>query len=379
MWVEKKRKMHLQRLILTDFKNIRSADITLSKSVNCFSGNNGAGKTNVLDAVHYLSMTRSYFGQTDAHAIFFGAPFFALSGFYHFENAPSEHIVCVAEAAGEKSVKRNGKVYTRFSEHLGLIPIVMVSPSDTLLINGSAEERRRFMNVLLSQMDIEYLSVLQHYNKVLAQRNHYLKQGVYTQDVMEALNVQLSVKATELHAKRTALCAQLAPEAEKYYATLSGDAEKLGLVYRSDLEHACLEDLLKEALPRDRMLGYTSQGIHRDDVELMLNEQSVRKFGSQGQQKTFLVALKLAQFEVMKQRSGKAPILLLDDIFDKLDMNRVSFLLQLVAQDHFGQIFITDSNKARIEGVIDRFTNEYSFFDVENGAIKGKKEEKYET
>jgi len=366
--------MHLHRLILTDFKNIRSADITLSKSVNCFSGNNGAGKTNVLDAIHYLSMTRSYFGQTDSNAIFFGASFFSLSGFYHFQDAPLEHIVCVADSTGEKSVKRNGKGYTRFSDHLGLLPIVMVSPSDTVLINGSAEERRRFMNVLLSQMDIAYLSVLQQYNKILAQRNHYLKQGVCAQDVMEVLNVQLSVKAAEIYAKRTALCAQLASEAQRYYATLSGDAERLGLNYRSDIEHSSLEDLLKEALPRDKMFGFTTQGIHRDDVELMLNNQLVRKFGSQGQQKTFLVALKLAQFEVMKQRSGTAPILLLDDIFDKLDVNRVSYLLQLVAQDHFGQIFITDSNKSRIESVIDRFTNEYSFFDVDKGAILGKKE-----
>ena len=372
MRTQEKPIMHLQRLILNDFKNIRSADVMFSKSVNCLSGNNGAGKTNILDAIHYLSMTRSYFNQIDTHSIFWGAPFFSLSGYYLFESAPSEHIVCVMEATGEKSVKRNEKSYGRFSEHLGLLPIVMISPSDTLLINGAAEERRRFMNVLLSQMDIEYLSVLQQYNKILAQRNHYLKQGAYTQDVMEAIDVQLSLKAAEIYAKRTALCTQLASEAERYYATLSGGGEKLNLTYRSDLERTPLEALLKEALPRDRMLGFTSQGVHRDDIEFMLNEQSVRKFGSQGQQKSFLVALKLAQFEVMKQRSGVAAILLLDDIFDKLDMNRVSYLLQLVAQEHFGQIFITDSNKARIEGVIDRFTNEYSFFDVENGVISGR-------
>ena len=370
--------MHLQRLLLTDFRNIRSADITFSKSVNCLSGNNGAGKTNLLDAIHYLSMTRSYFGQIDTQSISFGASLFSVSGYYLFEDAPSEHIVCVTEANGEKSVKRNEKSYQRFSEHLGLLPIVMVSPSDTLLINAPAEERRRFMNVLLSQMDIIYISVLQQYNKILAQRNHYLRQGGVVAGVMEALDAQLSAKATVIFEKRTALCRQLAPEASKYYAILSGRAEELGLSYRSDLENTPLEWLLKEAYSRDCLLGYTSHGIHRDDMVFLLDGQPVRKFGSQGQQKTFLVALKLAQFEVMKQRSGVAAILLLDDIFDKLDMNRVSYLLQLVAQEHFGQIFITDSNKARIEGVIDECTNEYAFFDVENGAIKGKREGRHE-
>ena len=371
--------MHLQRLLLTDFKNIRNADITFSQSVNCFSGNNGAGKTNILDAIHYLSMTRSYFGQVDTESIYFGAPFFSVSGHYLFENAPTEHIVCVTEASGHKYVKRNGKSYGRFSEHLGLLPIVMVSPSDTLLINSPAEERRRFVNVLLSQMDMIYLSVLQQYNKILSQRNHYLKLGEISEGVMEALDIQLSAKASVIFEKRAALCRQLSQVAEKYYATLSGNTEALGLIYRSDLDNAPLDKLLKDSFAYDRSMGYTSQGVHRDDIVFLLNGQRIRKFGSQGQQKTFLVALKLAQFEVMKQRSGTSAILLLDDIFDKLDKNRVSFLLQLVAQEHFGQIFITDSNKARIEGVIDEFTSEYAFFDVEDGVIKGKNRGSHET
>jgi len=371
--------MHLQRLLLTDFKNIRSADITFSPSVNCFSGNNGAGKTNLLDAIHYLSMTRSYFSQIDTHSIFFGAPFFSVSGYYIFDEVPSEHIICTMEVTGDKSVKRNGKSYGRFSEHLGLLPIVMVSPSDTLLIDAPAEERRRFMNVLLSQIDISYLSVLQQYNKILTQRNHYLKQGGYNAGMTEALDIQLSVKASLIYEKRAALCMQLAPEAGKYYATLSGQAETLNLSYRSELAHTSLELLLKDSFSRDQALGYTSQGIHRDEVVFLLNGQPVRKFGSQGQQKTFLLALKLAQFEVMKRHTGKAPILLLDDVFDKLDMNRVSHLLQLVAQEQFGQIFITDSNKSRIEGIIDGITREYAFFDVNNGIITGKKQHKDET
>ena len=365
--------MHLHRLLLTDFKNIRSSDITFTQSVNCFSGNNGAGKTNLLDAIYYLSMTRSYFGQMDTQAISFGAPFFSISGYYLFGNALSEHIVCVAEATGEKSIKRNGKSYGRFSEHLGLLPVVMVSPSDTLLIHAPAEERRRFMNALLSQMDIGYLVVLQQYNKILIQRNHYLKQGGNSIEMTEALDLQLSAKAAVIYEKRASLCRQLAPEAEKYYATLSGRSEEFSLLYRSDLDNSSLETLLKESFMRDQMVGHTSRGIHRDEVLFLLNGQSVRKFGSQGQQKTFLLALKLAQFEVMKQRIGVAPILLLDDVFDKLDMNRVSYLLQLVAKEHFGQIFITDSNKARIEDMIGAFTDEYAFFDVDKGEIKGKK------
>jgi DNA replication and repair protein RecF len=195
----------------------------------------------------------------------------------------------------------------------------------------------------------------------------------------EALDVQLSTKAALLYEKRAALCKQLAPEAGRYYATLSGHTEELSLYYRSDLAHSSLEALLKDSFQRDQAFGYTSQGIHRDEVVLLLNGQPVRKFGSQGQQKTFLVALKLAQFKVMKQRTGIAPILLLDDVFDKLDTNRVSHLLQLVAQEHFGQIFITDSNKARIEGIIDKFTNEYAFFDVDNGVITAKNRNRHET
>ena len=364
--------MHLQRLLLTDFKNIRSADIAFSQSVNCFSGNNGAGKTNLLDAIHYLSMTRSYFSLVDTQAISFDAPFFSLSGYYLFENAPTEHIVCITEATGNKSVKRNGKTYGRFSAHLGLLPIVMVSPSDTLLIYSSAEERRRFMNILLSQMDISYLSVLQQYNKILTQRNHYLKQGVYHTELTEALDIQLSEKASVIFEKRAALCNQLIPEAVKYYHNLSGCAEEINFYYRSDLAHASLETLLKDSFLRDQALGYTSHGVHRDEVVFLLNGQPVRKFGSQGQQKTFLIALKLAQFEVMKCNSGIAPILLLDDIFDKLDLNRVAHLLQLVAMEHFGQIFITDSNKSRIEGIVGAYTHKYAFFDVNNGIIVSK-------
>jgi len=246
----------------------------------------------------------------------------------------------------------------------------MVSPSDTLLIHASAEERRRFMNALLSQIDTSYLSVLQQYNKILAQRNQYLKQGECRTGMTEALDFQLSAKAAVIYEKRVDLCRRLAPEAQKYYAILSGKAEELSLSYRSDLENSSLDALLKDSFSRDQALGFTSLGIHRDDVVFMLSGHSVRKFGSQGQQKTFLLALKLAQYEVMKQRSGKASILLLDDVFDKLDMNRVAHLLKLVAQEHFGQIFITDSNKARMENVINKFTNEYAIFDVNNGEIK---------
>ena len=364
--------MYLQRLLLTDFKNIRSADITFSQRVNCFLGHNGAGKTNMLDAIHYLSMTRSYFAHTDTQAICFGAPFFSISGYYLFENAPGEHIVCLAEANGPKSVKRNGKIYERFSEHLGLLPLVMISPLDTLLIHAAAEERRRFMNAFLSQMDVSYLSVLQQYNKILSQRNRYLKQREFRSDMMEVFDHQLSTKADVIHEKRAALCRQLAPEAEKYYAILSGRSEELSLSYRSDIDHSPLERLLKESIGRDQMIGYTSQGIHRDEVAFMLNGKPVRKFGSQGQQKSFLAALKLAQFEVMKQRIGVAPILLLDDIFDRLDMNRVHNLVQLVTQSHFGQLFITDCNKAGIEEAILRYADEHVFFDMDNGEVKSR-------
>jgi len=362
--------MYLKRLLLTDFKNIRNAELSFSQRVNCFLGHNGAGKTNLLDAIHYLSMTRSYFGSTDVQAISFGAPFFSISGEYLFDEAPGEHIVCVTEAGGTKSIKRNGKSYERFSEHLGLLPLVMISPCDTMLVHAGAEERRRFMNLFLSQMDMAYLSVLQQYNKILFQRNHYLKQGSYRKEMTETLDHQLSERATVIHDKRAALCGQLAPEAARYYALLSGQTEELGLLYCSDLADSPLVSLLQDSIDRDQMVGYTTRGIHRDELSFLINGQSVRKFGSQGQQKTFLLALKLAQFEVMKQRIQKTPILLLDDVFDRLDMQRVSRLVQLVAQAHFGQIFITDCNKAGMEEAVRAFAPVSAFFDVENGAVQ---------
>jgi recF protein len=361
--------MYLHRILITDFKNIREAALTFSPKINCFSGNNGAGKTNILDAIYYLSVTKSYFGQTDTQSIRFGAPFFALSGHYHFDQAPQEHIHCAVKADGEKTMKRNDKVYARFSEHLGLLPLVMVSPSDTQLIHAPAEERRRFMNVLLAQVDVPYLSLVQQYNQVLLQRNRYLKEGMNAADVLSVLDKQLSDKGQAIYEKRKTLCEVLAPEVEKYYGLLSGKQEVVGLQYRSDLDEAALEELLQASLARDQFLHYTSQGVHRDDMLWSIDGHPIKKFGSQGQQKTFLVALKLAQFEIMKTRSGLSPLLLLDDVFDKLDMDRVAYLLRLVVNAHFGQIFLTDSNKARIENVVHEITDDHAFFKVSAGEV----------
>ena len=365
--------MHLQRLILSDFKNIREADLSFSSKMNCFLGNNGAGKTNLLDAIYYLSMTKSYFGQSDTQSICFGSLLFSLSGYYLFEEALQEHIVCVVEAGGSKNIQRNGKNYTRFSEHLGLLPLVVVSPSDTMLIHSPAEERRRFMNVLLSQMDSIYMSCLQQYNQVLAQRNHCLRQGYYRADLMEALEVQMGVKAAVIYEKRAQICNLLAPLIGKYYGILSGHQEEIALNYKSDLALRPLSVLLEESRQRDRLLHYSTCGVHRDEVVFMMNGHPIRRFGSQGQQKSFLVALKLAQFEIMKQSRGEAPMLLLDDVFDKLDMDRVAHLLELVVQPHFGQIFITDSNKSRIEGVVQELTDEHTFFNITGGICKENK------
>ena len=361
--------MYLQRLILSDFKNIQEGDLSFSSKVNCFSGNNGAGKTNLLDAIYYLSMTKSYFTQSDTQSIRFGAPLFSLSGYYVFDQTPCEHIVCAAEIEGGKYVKRNGKSYNRFSEHVGLVPLVMVSPSDTILIHSPAEERRRFINVLLSQMDSVYISCLQQYNRILAQRNHCLRHGNYTAEMMEVLEIQLAEKGAIIYEQRAKWCAHLAPEASAYYGLLSGHQEEVGLIYHSDLTSATMPTLLNESRQQDQMLRYTTCGIHRDDIVFTLNGRPIKRFGSQGQQKTFLIALKLAQFEIMKQRTGLTPILLLDDVFDKLDMDRVAHLLELVVQTHFGQIFITDSNKSRIEALVHDITNEHAFFDVAQGVV----------
>jgi DNA replication and repair protein RecF len=270
---------------------------------------------------------------------------------------------------GEKKVKRDDKPYKRVSEHVGVLPIVLVSPSDISMVSESGEERRRFMNAVLSQMDHAYLDNVQQYNRYLLQRNRLLKSSDPDPDLLDAFDARLSILAAPIAEGRKNLAESLAPVVQAYYTELSGGREEVGIEYRTDADRGELAAQLRACRDRDRALKYTSVGVQRDDFLFTMNGYPIRKCGSQGQQKSFLVSLKFAQYEIMKESYGFAPILLLDDLFDKLDMNRVSNLLSMVAGSDFGQIFLSDSNKVRLAGIVDALTEDRSYFETVDGTF----------
>ena len=365
--------MYLRRVSISNFKNIREAQLEFSKKINCISGNNGEGKTNLLDAIYYLSMTKSYFNSSDSFTFTFGEENAVLNGSYVREDSTEDRISIGIRNGGEKIVKKNDKAYQRISDHIGTIPIVMVSPADTSIINGSGEERRKFINSILSQVDKEYLRRVMRYNQLLLQRNKLLKMPGIQGDFLETINERMSPDAHYIYSKRLELCEKLQKLAKEFYSKLSGAKEEISLKYTSDLESAdenSLNELFARNLEKDIVLKYTSSGIQRDDVDFNLSGHPLKRCGSQGQQKTFLIALKLAQFSLMKQLHGCTPVLLLDDVFDKLDMQRVEYLLGLVASDDFGQIFITDSNKVRMSKIAQSVTKELQSFEVSSGVYK---------
>ena len=362
--------MHLKRISVNNFKNIREGQLEFSRKVNCISGNNGEGKTNLLDAIYYLSMTKSFFSSTDAYTFTFGQDAAALNGAYLLDDNTEDVISVGMKRDGEKIVKKNSKVYKRISEHIGRYPIVMVSPADTVLVNGSGEERRKFLTLILSQIDKEYLKMMQQYNQMLLQRNKLLKEDYVCWELVETIDFRMSICADYIYRKRCELCRLLEEKVYNYYAALSSSKERVKLEYISDLHEGSLEDILNRNRDKDSILKFTSSGIHKDDIEFTLNDMPLKKCGSQGQQKSFLVALKLAQFDIMKELHGVSPILLLDDVFDKLDMQRVEYLLSLVSGDSFGQIFISDSNKVRMASIVERFTDECISYEVSDGVYR---------
>lgn len=362
--------MYLKQLNITNFKNLEQVNLELSSGLNCFIGDNGEGKTNLLDAVYYLSMAKSYFNQADSQVIRHDESFFMLQGLYE-RNGSEEQISCGVKKGEGKALKRNGKQYDKLADHIGFIPLVMVSPTDSALITDSGEERRRYLNGLISQLDREYLDSLIRYNHALTIRNKLLKQsGSIDRDMLDTLDMQLSEYGQKIYEKRKDMVESMSPYFTMVYAVVSGNKEDVVLSYRSDLSKESLYNLLKQAYEKDRMLQHTSVGIHRDDLEMRLGEHPIRRVGSQGQQKTYLLALKLAQFELYKKHAGIAPLLLLDDVFDKLDMARVEHLIQLVAHNGFGQIFLTDSNKTRLDSILSSINNDHALFRVKNGEVE---------
>ena len=385
--------MYLRKLKVINFKNIREATLQFSPKINCILGNNGGGKTNLLDAIYYLSMTKSFFNIPENYAVTFGEQSMGLIGDYMLQEK-SERIhlaIRLPDAAGasqqgttagqparnEKQLWRNEKRIAKFSSHIGLLPIVMVSPQDAILVNGSGEERRRFLNFILSQTDPLYLSNIQNYNALLAQRNKLLKLCAGTgarsaatrgwDELIQTITLQMESPAAYVHAKRQELAESLSQYTAQYYKELSGNREAVTMRYQSDLNSSTPKEIFQRSQQQDLRFGYTTAGPHRDDMLFFIEGFPIKKVGSQGQQKSFLIALKLAQFQIIKQISGKLPILLLDDLFDKLDMTRVEYLLSLVAGETFGQIFITDSNKVRINQILARVDSTAKSFEVHGG------------
>ena len=363
--------MILKRISILNYKNLEQVELDFSPKMNCFIGQNGMGKTNLLDAVYYLSFCKSATNPIDSQNMMHHQDFFVIQGFYETELGDTEEIYCGMKRRQKKQFKRNKKEYTRLSDHIGFIPLVMVSPSDSELISGGSEERRRFMDVVISQYDKEYLEALIRYNKALQQRNTLLKneQG-FDEELMEVWEEMMAASGEVVYRKRCAFIEEFIPIFQTFYSQISQNKEEVGLVYESHAQQGNLVQLLKESRQRDQIMGYSLKGIHKDDLLMQLGDYPIKKEGSQGQNKTYLIALKLAQFDFLRRTgSHTTPLLLLDDIFDKLDASRVEQIVKLVAGDKFGQIFITDTNRDHLDRIMQKIEGEYKVFSVEDGVI----------
>jgi DNA replication and repair protein RecF len=364
--------MYLKQLSVINFKNYTDAELTFSEGVNAFAGNNGAGKTNLLDAIHYLSLCKSYFNPIDSQQIKQGADFFIITGAFD-KNDQQENIACSVKRNQKKQFKRNKKDYQRLADHIGLLPLVMVSPYDISIIIEGSEERRKFIDNVISQTDNFYLDELITYNKVLANRNALLKliadTGKYDPGLLEVLDEQLIGSGSRIFEKRKVFMTDFTAIFNTHYQFLSDNAEQVELSYESQLLADDFANLLKRSVEKDRVLERTTVGIHKDDLQFVIHGMPMKKFGSQGQQKSFLIALKLAQYNFLTRQKGFKPLLLLDDIFDKLDDQRVTKLMQMVSDNNFGQVFITDTSAGRVEGIFNKIGVPVKLFKVKEGEI----------
>lgn len=368
--------MILKRISILNYKNLEQAELDFSPKMNCFIGQNGMGKTNLLDAVYYLSFCKSATNPIDSQNIRHEADFFVIQGFYETESGNAEEVYCGMKRRQKKMFKRNKKEYTRLSDHIGFIPLVMVSPADADLIAGGSEGRRRFMDVVISQYDKEYLDALIRYNKALVQRNTLLKaEQEPDEELMAVWEEMMATTGEVVYRKRSEFIAEFIPTFQSFYAHISQEKERVNLAYESHAMNGSLLNIIKESRQRDRIMGYSLKGIHKDDLVMQLGDFPIKREGSQGQNKTYLIALKLAQFDFLKRTgSNTTPLLLLDDIFDKLDASRVEQIVKLVAGDSFGQIFITDTNREHLDKILRKTERNYKLFAVENGSVTERKE-----
>jgi len=365
--------MYLKKLQLLNFKNYEETSILLSPQINCFLGNNGQGKTNLLDAIYYLSFSKSFFNPIDSQLIRDDEAFMSLTGEFNRE-AEKEKIHIGLKKGQKKQVKRNKKLYDRIADHIGLIPLVMISPSDSLLIIEGSEIRRKFLDLIISQFDRRYLDDLIQYNKALSQRNRLLKKFMeirrFDEESLVIWDEQLMKYGTPIYTARKKFIEEFLPLFQKHYEFISGNKEVVSLEYSSQLNEYSLADNLLISREKDRRLTYTSTGVHKDDLGFHLGDKPLKKFGSQGQQKTFLLSLKLAQAEFLKDHKKNAPILLLDDIYDKLDEERVAKLMEVVQKDWFGQVFISDTHLDRLPNLFKELNVEFKAFAIEKGEVR---------
>lgn len=359
--------MYLKKISLFNYKNFSEASFDFNQKINCFVGQNGIGKTNVLDAIYQLAYGKSYFNPLAVQNIKHGEEFFVIDGEFE-KQGRFEQIVCSLKKGQKKILKRNGKIYDKFSDHIGFIPLVIISPADRDLIVEGSETRRKFIDSVISGLDSPYLQQLIQYQKILAQRNALLKYFALNQtfetETLSIYNERLDVLGHEIFEKRKTFLSDFIPIFNSHHRAITGSAETVQLVYESQLENNSLLALLDENLARDRAAHYTTVGIHKDDLSFEIDHYPIKKFGSQGQQKSFLIALKLAQFEFVSKQCGEKPILLFDDIFDKLDENRVGKIVEMVNNDAFGQLFISDTHAERTENIIKSTHQSYSIFNL---------------
>lgn len=371
--IRKIARMILKHISILNYKNLEQVELDFSLKLNCFFGLNGMGKTNLLDAVYYLSFCKSAGNPIDSQNIRHDQDFFMIQGFYESADGSPEEIYCGQKRRQKKQFKRNKKEYSRLSDHIGFLPLVMVSPADSELISGGSEERRRFMDVVISQYDKEYLDALIRYNKALQQRNSLLKSELpVDEELFLVWEEAMAVTGEVVYRKREAFIKEFIPIFQSFYSFISQDQEQVDLSYTSHAHENSLLDVFRDTRSKDLIMGYTLRGIHKDELTMSLGDFAIKREGSQGQNKTYLIALKLAQFDFLKRTGNKTPLLLLDDIFDKLDAFRVEQIVKLVAGDNFGQIFITDTNREHLDKILKKMDSDYKMFEVNNGNISNK-------
>jgi len=357
----------LKKISIINYKNILEKEFELDPKINCFVGNNGVGKTNILDAVYHLSMGKSYFNVKNDQLINRGKDYMLVDGVFELNNK-NESIVFSLKIGEKKVLKRNGKPYKKFSNHIGLIPVVLISPYDNDLINEGSSERRKFIDSIISQNDKEYLINLIAYTRVIQNRNRLLKQYNrsvdFDLDTIKVYDDQIYKLSEPIFKARNKFIKEFTPLVLEKYKHISDDKEKISIEYKSDLINNHIENLIKDSFQKDVILQYTSVGLHKDDFVFNIDENRIKKFGSQGQQKSFLIALKLAQFDYLKNETGNSPILLMDDVFDKLDLMRVKRIVEIVNSTNFGQLFLSDTDKERIEKVLSSLNLSSKIFEV---------------